>query len=776
MRIRADSSELVRIGVGRRRRDSSCLVVIKTTLIATSSKNVVMRTPCFPLQIAYGFEPPRFTSSSSFFPVAKMPGQSSIGFERHTKRMRLGTKSCKECRRRKVRCIFAPNEPTCQECILHGATCAAQNSNHEEKLPKNTKEDLQQRLDQLEGVVSRLCKVIIPNSEPLNLTELETQAAHALTRLRPEPNNLRTPLTNSSATFTPAGSVDWASTGSENDNTLSTNADLFEEGAPLLQLFQEGMMIQRDAVSMTKARVGQFKDTGVNQCVSALRSLLPDQDDMMLILELTEPLWPLWPLPPTSKAAISFQLLQPTAIARECILGSLDMGEPAVVAQCILWFALCIQQVPGDFEQKCPKLPASPSDLISSYLSGAEDLLLIDEAMGGSIDGLEGLRLKSKIFINMGKPRKAWMTIRHGLNQAMLLGLHRLDVRTDQRKRTLWSDFWQLDRNLSMILGFPCAIADTHPSLSIEHTNGSNIARLGYRIAIISGRISERDQNHHNADYDVTINIARELDECRKEMPEKWWGTPSHDTPLAALYGQQTAKIMYFQIQKYLHLPYMLKSTSDSHFISSRDAAVHASRETIKAYQDLRNGKNSITILCDLMDFQVFSAAMVIIMDLLSYSSSNVLHERAEDWEIVSYTASTLKRVSEVMDCAVARQAADVLQYFLHIHDGSFTELNPYEAVIPYFGRVRISQMPNKVVAGRAESSSGTSSSSLLEPLLTPPSEMQFSLDPFLPLASVNSMEDFSDAELNVDWTALFDGTVDYEFNQVFGIPEAYGT
>ncbi|KAL7794407.1 hypothetical protein V8C37DRAFT_376546 [Trichoderma ceciliae] len=46
--------------------------------------------------------------------------------QRPARRMRLGTKSCAECRRRKVRCVFPPNSSVCHGCSLHQTPCRAQ--------------------------------------------------------------------------------------------------------------------------------------------------------------------------------------------------------------------------------------------------------------------------------------------------------------------------------------------------------------------------------------------------------------------------------------------------------------------------------------------------------------------------------------------------------------------------------------------------------------------------------------------------------------------------
>ncbi|KAM3072865.1 hypothetical protein ACMFMF_007194 [Clarireedia jacksonii] len=656
------------------------------------------------------------------------------------KRMRLGTKSCAECRRRKVRCMYNSNSPRCQECVLHEAICTAQQPKRSSNSQNDNQQRLQQRLDELESMIRRICGAVSSNSKSLDLSQFETQATDAISRLQSVPKSQDGEHESSSNASTLADSMNWNSNRSI--GTLSPDGEQFEEDAPLLQLFKQAMMVQWESPVLGRQRVMSTKNTRFSNCVAALKSLLPNHDDLTLILELTEHFWPIWPLLPTTDRNSLIYQLRPVVMARQFVLELLDT---------------------------------------ISYLSGAEYLLTLDYEVGGSIEGLEALGLMMKIYINMGKPRKAWAVARQGLNQALLLGLHHIDNTTDQQKKRTWSSFWQLDRQLSLILGYPYTIAESHPSLSIDHVDGSTEALLAYKISVISGHIVERNQNHQNMDYFATLKIAQELEECRKEMPQQWWEIPSPEISLAALYGQQTTKIMYFQLQKYLHLPYMLKPTVECSFIDNRRSAVEASREMVEAYRTLRNHNSSMTILCDLMDFHVFSAIIVIIINLLSEKSTTPLEEQNRDWELVSYTTITLEHVAKVMECEVARQAAQLLQYLLQAHEGVYAGPQSYEAVIPYFGKVRISQPRDLVTTAIAGTDKPDSlaelSSEIVEGVPSVPSleytfppEVQFCTDPFVSFTAGLGGDAPRDLELNVDWTAVIDENTEWEFNQIFSV------
>ena len=56
---------------------------------------------------------------------------SSDSDSHRRKRLRKGTHSCLECRRRKVRCIFEPNSQRCDNCMLRETACTKQDVGRE---------------------------------------------------------------------------------------------------------------------------------------------------------------------------------------------------------------------------------------------------------------------------------------------------------------------------------------------------------------------------------------------------------------------------------------------------------------------------------------------------------------------------------------------------------------------------------------------------------------------------------------------------------------------
>jgi hypothetical protein len=208
----------------------------------------------------------------------------------------------------------------------------------------------------------------------------------------------------------------------------------------------------------------------------------------------------------------------------------------------------------------------------------------------------------------------------------------------------------------------------------------------------------------------------------------------------------------------------MLKSPVDKRFENSRVSALEASRKMIGCYQTIRNGSDQSIIMCDLMGFQVFTAAVTIVINLLAQSSECSVRQQTEDWELVQCTARSLKHVSKEMECAVAGQAAQLLDYLLEVRHGLYTGPEGYQAVIPYFGKVKISQL--RSAASQADLTPRIDHQS---PTSNPLSQVvEFSANPFVPFSQNYVADYLAEAELGVDWTAVFDENMDYEYSQLF--------
>jgi hypothetical protein len=615
--------------------------------------------------------------------------------------------------------------------------------------------NVQRRLEDLECLVRRICSAVDLDVESSTLLDFETSTTEALKRLQEDPTAKSTSDENRSPRR-----------GCSESDVLITSVsrtDHFED-APLLNLFKEAMLLQEDDPQASRDQLDLSAEPQIKTTIKALKALIPGIDSLTSILEVTEKFWPIWPIAPTNTASSSGQQ-DPVVSARDFIHESMGSEKPALVAKAILWLALCIQQLPGDLKYQSD-LPATPNTLLCSYLAGANTLLPVDNDSAGSIEVLECLLLQEKLYINMGRPRKAWLSVRRAVNLCLLLGLHHPKEATDERHSALWLQVWQTERHLSLILGFPYAIPDAHISLTKEPVGHSVAARVMYHLGMIAGHLIDRNQSYRRVDYPVTEHTEQELERCREQIPMHFWSSTANPAmPLETIYTQEVVKFLYYNLCKMLHLPYMLKASVEKKFERNRTAALAAARGMIKCYQMLQNSTRSTLIVCDLMDFHVFSAAIVIVIGLLWPSSTRDSHQETSDRELIRDLMKSLKHLSRIMDCSVAGQAAQILEHLLSAHEGTYSGPEPYKTIIPYFGRVRISRI------GRDASQTGlpTPSTDRQDDAAQQPfaNTVEISTDSYIPFSHNPMTDNLSEAELGIDWTSILDLDNQYDWNQL---------
>jgi hypothetical protein len=552
------------------------------------------------------------------------------------------------------------------------------------------------------------------------------------------------------------------------------------DSVPMLNLFQDAMDVRRGEVVVdVPGKTTAAQDRHIRFCLEEVGPFLPTADGLTHILEVTEPFWGLWPGSPSGHDQ-----------ARTLVVDGLRSWRPARVAKSLLWLALCIEQTPRNLQTPSGTwIPAPLRAVVAAYI-GCADRLLAEGA--GDTESMECFLLQHRLYINVGKPRRAWACLRRATTHAMLLGMHN---RPDSH---LWTYCWQYDRVLSLILGFPPAMSDSHPGLAKR--GGSSVEEeIMHDIAVIAGHIVERNQNHQTANYSVTVEIDEELERLKRRIPLEWWDEPLAGRSVSYCYQRQTTKLFYHSLCKMLHLPYMLQSSPERKYEPSRAAAVEACREIVRCYLGLRSSTAPSLVVCDLLDFFAFSAAVVLVIDLLGRGTDSA----PSDWDLVDVTTKQLRRVSQVLDCVVARQASNLLGRLCAWRDpgrpgGGHQEEGFFEAAIPYFGKVRIAHglrssteassqtPPGRAVAAATPAGSSVPSSSSAATTdfveFSASSVTWFGQPPSTAVsgsASASSPDRWllSEAELGVDWTSLaMDLDGDYDWSQLFESGAGSGT
>ncbi|KAH8658286.1 hypothetical protein BX600DRAFT_439455 [Xylariales sp. PMI_506] len=626
--------------------------------------------------------------------------------EEPPRRMRLGTKSCAECRRRKVRCCFPESGSVCERCALYRVPCRPQQLKRRERCRNpaddNTEEKkaLQRRLAELEEVVRQIRRTKDLDSDPSTIEPSESGIAEAITRLQvsSDPESSSNSLIHGySALVTPAGSSTLVSTiesADGSDNVLSSI------NAPLISLFKDTMSLCNEIGQDCHAKPTQSSISTKKQ-VSALMyeviPFLPCRTDLHTIFETTNKLWLAAPICYFGDDPIDTLQMAGVPGALDFVLGAIPSGNPATIAKALGWLAFCLLQFPYVLVKDQVNLPATPRILIDFYLQVSVTLLSIAINVKESIDNVECGLLQCKVYLDIGRPRKAFQCIRQAVNSALLLGLYQTKkILSDDRTKYLWTAAWQTERQLCCLLGMPSSLADSHTGILNDSVGLAPLPRLSHELNRLLGAIIERDQLLRSTDdYSVTVQIDQDWERLRLVTPPDFWNSnPSQGLAPSEIFLHQMLRMHYFIVGKSIHMPYVSKASKEPKYEHSRTACLSASRSIINTYRVTRHWWKATknVHICETMDFQAFSAACCLaVTSLTGQRRTEDGATEQSDWALIDGLAADLKETARIVDCSVAAQGSELLELFSMINCGIYEGPKLRDVAIPYFGRVRIS-------------------------------------------------------------------------------------
>ncbi|KAJ0372085.1 hypothetical protein COL26b_009356 [Colletotrichum chrysophilum] len=454
------------------------------------------------------------------------------------RKVRKGTRSCWQCRKRKIRCEFASDEEqTCAGCKTRGTTCVSQEFIDDE--PSGPPErGLAQRLGRLEELMVKLADKIGP----------ELSSEKAIT-----PATSHTSPRTSESLYTPDSRV---------QTTQSASV------APQLQ---------QPTPSKSTSESSQPTQKHERIC-KELYSMFPSVQDARTIIESSR--GPIFVL-------ILFYSNQDIADNKSPSLASLSTmpditKHPAILAKRLLQLTICLQQLPPCFDASRLSLKDSIQDTMAEWSAVASQVTSNDDLVG-SVEGLECLILQGFYLINSGNLRKAWLAMRRALSLAQLIGIERnggrplksCDPTTNPAmipsSHQLWYRINFCDRYLSLLLGLPAGTQDNSFMCETYTGNDTPMEKLEKRYTAICLRIIDRNHASTSEGYAMTQSIDCELEHAAKTMGAGWWEMPPMST-FADPETQMTVmshlmlQIHHHSLLILLHLPYMLRNPTNNRF------------------------------------------------------------------------------------------------------------------------------------------------------------------------------------------------------------------
>ncbi|EKG14597.1 hypothetical protein MPH_08227 [Macrophomina phaseolina MS6] len=601
------------------------------------------------------------------------------------KRMRKGTHSCFECRRRKIRCIFSDDHPgECTECFARGSRCIDQEHADPEAIVDNRK-NLRERVAKLEALIESLLD-----------DQSSAGAAETLRKLGAEVSPPTPRSEGSSAT--PVQQTAPVMSMFDNDvlsrslmtkqtsgiTTKQASSGLRASRAQVYSFPGIELSCECDDIGIPKVKKSKEKRTR-----ETLLSVLPSRELVEKAVKEGDDLW-----------RILRHKLHGTTRGRtfqQFATHALGEGTPPELGVFLLSVGAALDL-----------------NNIDQTLALVDALIISDDEYAATIEGMECSIMVAKCYSDIGQPRRAWLTARKGLMYAQLMGLHRCHA-SNAVWDSIWWGLYQTDRFLSLMLGLPYSIPDAHVDMHVHRQDGEPGQHREFllKISVLASKVIDRTQTVHEPSLASALEVDHELDALAESMPADWSETQnqilSSIDPVQTIYLRERllGQICYQQLRVYLHLPFMLKSASASNaskFAYSRSTCFSASRELLRLYHFLRGGNGDPLYECKVIDFLGFTAAVLIMLGLLGYARvstkdsaddyHNVVQEE-QDWRLIEITMDIFGRASTEKGGKVASQSLKVLQQLSSAR--GYHMLNDAEecsvrVVIPYFGTITISK------------------------------------------------------------------------------------
>ncbi|KAL6233614.1 hypothetical protein BDW75DRAFT_231810 [Aspergillus navahoensis] len=516
--------------------------------------------------------------------------------------VRKGTKSCTECRRRKVRCVRIPEDaPTCRQCAERNTACLAQTSSSRprqaNRLPSRY------RIAQLESQVSRLTKAV-SNIE----VKLGCKPSAQL---------------DQTATHTP---------GSEESDTESTASEILiaEEPSHLRSLFQNDWLTVDTDRRNEQLQERRMKASAhlAEKVRPALQKLIPtkEQTTEMLVctydwLQMVHSLFPQPSVPNSSQEILEHydEMCRPDV-------------DIIALASWLLTLAITAQQIPQG--GKSPETPPMSSqrriNFARAVSDAVESLIMAHDRLVGTFQGLGMCIHFIRLQMGRGNPQKGWLKMRHLIALAELMGLPKAaqlarikkpngptDEAAQNEKIQLWNLICTIDRLGGMLINLPPYTKRYQLKIADELTLDGVVQASVYmsRLMDISPKIYDLEdlsatEGPTTKLYTSALEISREARDLASQTPSSWWVINMMDD----LKPDHIVQYMHYCLVMKAHLPVALRQDRTEEYLYSRLACIDACESVAQRYHFIRRKLPSGFFTLRVLDLQAFGAMAALLL------------------------------------------------------------------------------------------------------------------------------------------------------------------
>ncbi|KAI0856213.1 hypothetical protein F4860DRAFT_519045 [Xylaria cubensis] len=519
---------------------------------------------------------------------------------RPRRKVRKGTKSCWECKHRKIKCIFRlPTDKTCMRCARRGVQCVGQE--HPEVMTTSLGRSLQMgdRVVRVETLVDQLLREIPaistthrPSPSPRNDDQQGNRALDPVTLPA-----FRPPRCELSPTVLP-------DVRGPRFQVLAQDPSNSPSRAPHVSI----------ANASEHARLSQ-----------ALRQHLPSEEDVQMIAKASSSTSSMF----YQMHTVPYSALDETRSIDSMFKRPSPEAHPALIARHMLYLATSLQHLHPKFHQEIQGLSKPPHEMRNSLVRIASDMVTSRDELIDNIEGLDCIIIESWYHANNGNLQKALITIRRAITIAQVMGFHRkgnaqctvISPETQAYPDLMWFRMLAHERYLCLMLGVPQSTLDQSMASDAMLAGDTPMGRLDRIHCVIACQLLERNQTDPKEDdYALTQELDERLQIASRDMPPGWWLTPNLATgahqPIALFWymRQLFHQLLHHSLLVHVHLPYMLRSSQGGQqYEYSRVTCVNSSREILSRLI-MFHSFNRIAFSCHTIDFFGLMAAITLLI------------------------------------------------------------------------------------------------------------------------------------------------------------------
>ncbi|KAI1394464.1 uncharacterized protein F4822DRAFT_48336 [Hypoxylon trugodes] len=570
---------------------------------------------------------PSDISSAAAGEISNMPKKRKI---------RKGTQSCWECKRRKIRCTFAaPTDSTCDGCKSRRTSCIGQEYQDKAALPLQKSNN--DRLNRMESLVDQLV----------------------------ERNGIDVPQPDQGG------------------------------NAPLMHRNTSPTYVVSATITSPNAEDHAIDD--VDHLSRALLAVWPSQHDLDLILSIPVGVSVL--LHGTVCQPYSTLLSGQIESPRRLLEPPSEKPHPVLVARKLLLLATLLQGIspPSAADPVGPGLDYH--GIMVRAFNTATKLVTSNDEFTSCLELLECIMIESMYLNNAGNLRRAWLANRRAMAVAQMMGLHAgitsptmaIEDRTWSRIHPgyMWFRIVASDRYLSLMLGLP----QGSPENKFENLEPLDtclaVERMERMESVASNLILQRN-SAERTDLAATHKIDKMLQDAAAMMPPHWWATPcvvttGNDIETFEETVRLTNQLVHHHLLVQLHLPYMvLPSSTELSYDYSKMTATNASRAIVALFLSFRSSV-AAPAYCRGIDFIVFIASTTLCLAHIEarrqhrcYAEKgatvfqSLQHQRPSDLGLLERTLEVMETTAEGNRDIVAQKISNILRPLLTIENNSF--------------------------------------------------------------------------------------------------------